>query len=123
MIRCYVLTNHSGPSGQVCLTSSNVKVSVNLAILHPLTINCHPVSCIYTIRYDTIRDAILNVRSKADISQLNLPHGTAAGSITIGYDRIRQILTLIFLGNICKRTANFRHKFVSCSRLLVCVGE
>ena len=25
--------------------------------------------------YDTIRDAILNVRSKADISQLNLPHG------------------------------------------------
>jgi len=29
----------------------------------------------YEIR-DTIRDAIFNVRSKADISQLNLPHGT-----------------------------------------------
>jgi len=28
-----------------------------------------------TIRYDTIRDAI-NVPSKADISQINLPHGT-----------------------------------------------
>jgi len=27
-----------------------------------------------TIRYDTIRDAILYVRSKADMSQLNLPH-------------------------------------------------
>ena len=27
------------------------------------------------IRYDTIRDAILNVRSKANMSQLNLPHG------------------------------------------------
>ena len=80
-----MLTNQSGPSGQICLTFSNVKVSVNLAILHPLTINCHPVSCIY--------------------------------------DRIRQILSLIFLGNICKRAANFRHKFVSCSRLLVCVGE
>jgi len=80
-----MLTNQSVPRGQICLTFSNVKVSVNLAILHPLTINCHPVSCIY--------------------------------------DRISQILTLIFLCNICKRTANFRHKFVSCSRLLVCVGE
>ena len=80
-----MLTNQSGPRGQICLTSSKVKVSVNLAILHPLTINCHPVSCIY--------------------------------------DRIRQILTFIFLGNICKRTADFRHKFVSCSRLLDCVGE
>jgi len=79
VIRCYVLTNQSGPRGQICLTFSN------LAILHPLTINFHPVSCIY--------------------------------------DRIKQILTLIFLGNICKRTANFRHKFVSSSRLLVCVGE
>jgi len=29
-----------------------------------------------TIRYDTIRDAIINVRSKANMSQLNLPHGT-----------------------------------------------
>ena len=42
-----MLTNQSGPSGQICLTFSNAKVSVNLAILHPLTINCHPVSCIY----------------------------------------------------------------------------
>ena len=84
--RYYVLTNQSGPSGQICLTLiSNAKVSVNFAILHPLTINCHPVSCIY--------------------------------------DGIRQILTLIILGNICKRVANFRHKFMSCSRLLVCVGE
>ena len=69
-------------------TFSDAKVSVNLAILHPLTINCHPVSGIY--------------------------------------DGIRQILTLIILGNNankCKRVANFRHKFVSCSRLLVCVGE
>ena len=82
-----MLTNQSGPSGQICLTFSNAKVSVNLAILHPLTINCHPVSCIC--------------------------------------DGIRQILTLIIpmLGNICKRVANFRHKFVSCSRLLVRVGE
>jgi len=29
-----------------------------------------------TIRYDTIRDASFNVRLKADISQLNLQHGT-----------------------------------------------
>jgi len=80
-----VLTNQSGPSRQICLTFSNAKVSVNLAILHQLTINCHPVTCIY--------------------------------------DGIRQILSLIIpiLGNICKRVANFRHKFVSCSRLLVCV--
>ena len=28
------------------------------------------------IRYDTIRDAILTCAPKADISQLNLPHGT-----------------------------------------------
>ena len=28
------------------------------------------------VRYDTIRDAIFNVRSKADMSQLNLLHGT-----------------------------------------------
>jgi len=58
-------------SGQICLTFSNAKVSVNLTILHPL------------------------------------------------------ILALIIpiLGNIWKRVANFRHKFVSCSRLLVCVGE
>jgi len=66
-----VLTNQSGPSGQICLAFSNAKVSVNLTISHPL------------------------------------------------------ILTLIIriLGNIQKRVANFRHKFVSCSRLLVCVGE
>ena len=71
VFRCYVLTNHSGPSGQICLAFSNAKVSVNLTILHPL------------------------------------------------------ILTLIIpiLDNIWKRVANFRHKFVSCSRLLVCVGE
>ena len=33
---------------------------------------------------------------------------------------ISQMLTLIIpiLGNICNRVANFRHKFVSCSRLL-----
>ena len=83
-----MLTNQSGPSGQICLTFSNAKVSVNLAIFHPPTINCHPVSCIY--------------------------------------DGIRQILTLIIpiLGNICNIcVANFRHKFVSCRRLLVCVGE
>ena len=29
-----------------------------------------------TIRYDTIRECYFNVRSKADMSQLNLPHGT-----------------------------------------------
>jgi len=82
VFRYYVLTNQSGPSGQICLTFSNAKVSVNLAIFHPPTINCHPVSCIY--------------------------------------DGIRQILTLIIpkLGNICQRVANFRHKFVSCSKLL-----
>jgi len=28
------------------------------------------------IRYDTIRDASFNVRLKADVSQLNLQHGT-----------------------------------------------
>ena len=27
-------------------------------------------------RYDTIRGCYFNVRSKADMSQLNLPHGT-----------------------------------------------
>ena len=66
-----MLTNQSGPSGQICLAFSNAKVSVNLTILHPL------------------------------------------------------VLTLIIpiLGNIWKRVANLRHKFVSCSRLLVCVGE
>ena len=37
------------------------------------------------------------------------------------YDGIRQILTLVI--PICNRVANFRHKFLSCSRLLVCVGE
>jgi len=66
-----MLTNQSGPSGQICLAFSNAKVSVNLTILHP------------------------------------------------------PILTFIIpiLGNIWKRVANFRHKFVRCSRLLVCVGE
>ena len=78
-----MLTNQSGPSRQICLTFSNAKVSVNLAILHPLTINCHPVSCIY--------------------------------------DGIRQILTLVI--PICNRVANFRHKIVSRSRLLVCDFE
>jgi len=32
------------------------------------------IPCIYYIRYDTRN--YFNVRSKADISQLNLPHGT-----------------------------------------------
>jgi len=31
-----VFTNQSGPSGQICLTFSNAKVSVNLTISHPL---------------------------------------------------------------------------------------
>ena len=31
-----MLTNQSGPSGQIGLTFSNAKVSVNLTILHPL---------------------------------------------------------------------------------------
>jgi len=45
-------------------------------------LECGPVgpreACIRydTIRYDTIRDASFNVRLKADISQLNLQHGT-----------------------------------------------
>jgi len=33
--------------------------------------------CVHTIRYDT--RCYFNVRSKADISQLNLPHGTERG--------------------------------------------
>ena len=36
-----------GLAGRYAFTFSNAKVSVNLAILHPLTINYHPVSCIY----------------------------------------------------------------------------
>ena len=52
-----MLTDQSGPSGQICLTFSNAKVSVNLAILHPLTINCHPVSCIY----DGIRQVLTHI--------------------------------------------------------------
>ena len=63
-----MLTNQSGPSGQICLASSNAKVNVNNDI--------------------TPTDIIIPI-----------------------------------LGNIWKRVANFRQKFVSCSRLLVCVGE
>ena len=76
-----------GLAGRYVSRSVTLKLAYTLAILHPLTINCHPVSCIY--------------------------------------DGIRQILTLIIpiLGNICKRVANFRHKIVSRSRLLVCDFE
>ena len=42
-------------------------------------------------RYDTIRDAILTcaVRSKADISQLNLPHGKSAKARDYGITGVR----------------------------------
>jgi len=45
--RYFAIMSEWAYSGQICLTFSNAKVSVNLAILHPLTINCRPVSCIY----------------------------------------------------------------------------
>jgi len=45
-------------------------------LAHDFLLSYHTISEIYSvpIRYDTIR--YFNVRSKADISQLNLPHGT-----------------------------------------------
>ena len=41
-----------------------------------VVVNNHTGSCptVFTIRYDT--RCYFNVRSNADISQLNLPHGT-----------------------------------------------
>jgi len=44
---------------------------LNPATMYGCAINC---LCMLTIRYDT--RCYFNVRSKADISQLNLPHGT-----------------------------------------------
>ena len=52
------------------------KIGEHLAKLRAksLTVSYTPFALHFTIRYDTIR--YFNVRSKADISQLNLPHGT-----------------------------------------------
>jgi len=75
---------YNGPVWLHCLVSYPVDASRYLGICgstwrrhtgkHGLIFSS--TSRYHSIRYDTIRDAIFNVRSKADISQLNLPHGT-----------------------------------------------
>jgi len=57
-----------------------------------------------------------------------MPHTFSNAKVSVNLTILHpMILTLIIpiLGNIWKRVANFRHKFVSCSRprLLVRVGE
>ena len=57
----------------LCFVSSSGKFNVvNINLTRPYFYAV--CTCIITIRYDTRR--YFNVRSKADISQLNLPHGT-----------------------------------------------
>jgi len=46
-------------------------------IEYQLSIKCkQDALLLQRLRYDTITRCYFNVRSKADISQLNLPHGT-----------------------------------------------
>ena len=52
-----------------------IEVGLYVTISKSISVNFTIIAiCYHTIRYDT--RCYFNVRSKADISQLNLPHGT-----------------------------------------------
>ena len=58
----------------ISLITAGCQRPLFLCSLHS-RLHCGPGNELRAIRYDTTRDAIFNLRSKADISQLNVPHG------------------------------------------------
>ena len=68
-----------GPNPQPCIILACIVLKVDFiwhlsSLLHSGLYPVSPSSSLLVIRYDT--RCYFNVRSKANISQLNLPHGT-----------------------------------------------